>query len=294
MRRPSRAAPRGRSGDRRGPPESPRASPPRPVPVDGAAALTTDAWYTLIYLVPPARAALHRERLEIWAEPLVRAGKSRSEALALLRRHALWKETLEAQGRTLPLREQVAWLEQEAKVTLDADAISDGLDRALLRADIRPSPGASRVLRELARAGVPLGVVSNVVNETGEAARTMLDRAGLLPFFRAVYLSCEHAWSKPRPEPFRTVAAFLGVPVERVVHIGDLRYDLDGARRAGARRLLFVGYSDWNRYLPGWPGDPVRKRERCVDSWSELPEVWEGLANDPPRNLSARRRRTSR
>ncbi len=277
--RTSRRAPRGGRGTAAEGPNVTRRRTPVPV-----AALTTDAWYTLIYLAPAARNALHRERVAIWAEALVRAGKSRSDALAVLRRHLTWKESLEARGRTPPLRDQAAWVGKEAGVKLDADRVAEGLDGALLRADIRPSPGAVRVLRELGHNGVPLGLVSNVVNETGQAVRTVLDRTGLLPLFRAVYLSCEHPFSKPRPEPFRSVATFLGVPVGSVVHVGDLRYDLDGARRAGARRLLFVGYSDWNRFLPGWPNEAARRRERCVRSWPEILDVWPELggAGAPP------------
>lgn len=189
----------------------------------------------------------------------------------------MWKRDSEARGRTPPLAEQIGWLARRVGRPLDVQSLSDRLDRQLLAADVRPAPGAGKVLRELSDRGIRLAVVSNVLNETATAARTVLDRAGLLPLFRVVYLSSEHPFSKPRPEPFRVAAEFLGLPPRELVHIGDLTYDLDGARRVGAVPVLFTGYAQWNRYLPGHPDGTARRGVHAVGTWSELLEHWPRL-----------------
>lgn len=240
-------------------------------------ALSSDAWYTLIYLAPAPRRELHRIRQRTWLDPLLRAGLGRPEARALLDRLAVWKRVAEGRGRTPPLAEQIDWLADRVGRPLDVQGISDRLDRQLLAAAVRPAPGAAQVLRQLSDRGIRLAVVSNVLNETATAARTVLDRAGLLPLFRVVYLSSEHPWSKPRPEPFRVAAKFLGVPAQALVHIGDLTYDLDGARSAGASPVLFTGYAHWNRYLPGHPDGAARQGVHAVRTWSDLLEHWPGL-----------------
>ncbi len=242
-------------------------------------ALSSDVWYTLVYLTPRRRDELHARRRRVWTDPLVAAGRSRTDADRWLARLYRRKEEAEARGRTPPLDEQVAWLARRTGVRLDADAVADRLDRALLSAEIRAAPHARRVLTGLAHRGVPLGVVSNVVNESGFAARTVLDRAGLLALFRLVYLSCEHPWSKPRPEPFVWLARGLGVPIGQLLHVGDLAYDVEGACRAGASSLLFTGFSPWNSYLAGAPDRSPRENTRSVASWPALAKLWEARSS---------------
>ena len=199
------------------------------------------------------------------------AGLGRSRALALLRRRDRWTREEEVAGRTPPVREQVERLAGWGGVRLDADALADRLDRALLQATVRAAPGARAAVRALDGAGVPLAVVSNVLNESGHVARSLLERLGLLSHFRAVVLSCEHPWAKPAPEPFALACRFLGVPPARAAHVGDLEYDLRGATSAGMTAWWYDGLRRWNRYLPGQV-DPRRvPAARTIRSWREVP-----------------------
>ncbi len=234
-------------------------------------ALTVDAWYTLLYITPAEHRALERRRWTVWSQPLLRRGAGRAEIRGWLARRERWCARLEAGGRTPPVAEQIRAVARWSGRPLDVDALAPALDRALLATEIRLAPGAGRALRELEGAGVPLGLVSNVLNESGAAARNVLARLGVLARFRAVVLSCEQPWAKPSPRPFRLACEFLGADPRRVTHLGDLAYDVRGARAAGLRAWWYTGLSRLNGYLPGQV-DPrtVSDRDR-VRSWSELP-----------------------
>ncbi len=237
----------------------------------GLEALTSDVWYTLIYLPPSERRLLVARRTRIWSEPLRRHGLTRDEVDRLLERKARWLDREEVRGRTPPVAEQVERVCAWAGCRTDPRAMAEELDRALLRARVRPAPGVERALRALEDEGVPLGIVSNVLHETGRGARGLLDRLGLLPRFRVAAFSCEHPWAKPSAGLFRLVARYLGVPPSRTVHVGDLGYDLAGARRAGYRAWLYVGLERLNRYLPGQADRRTLDDRDVVRSWTGVP-----------------------
>lgn len=234
-------------------------------------ALTADAWYTLYYITGPGRQALSARRRRVWSEPFVRHGWTRSRILALLDRRGRWTRDLERKGRTPSVREQVAQLVHWSSVPIDGSEMVERLDQALLRTEVRAAPGALGAIRALDRAGVPLGVVSNVMNESGTVARSLLERLGLLRHFRVVVLSCEHPWSKPSPEPFRLACRFLAVPTGAAVHIGDLGYDIEGARAAGMSAWWYVGLRRYNRYLSGQVVEGTVTPAQTVRSWSAVP-----------------------
>jgi len=230
-------------------------------------ALTTDAWYTLIYVTPAEHRSLASRRQRIWSRPFLDRGLGKPTVLRLLARREEWTLRLEAAGRTPAVPEQIRTLARWAGVSIDVEELAGQLDRALLRTTVRLAPGGREALRALADEGVPLALISNVLHESGDAARTVLDRLGVLPRFRAVVLSCEQPWAKPAPEPFLLACSFLGVRPARAVHVGDLDYDLRGATAAGMDSWWYVGLGKWNRYLRGQVDPSSIGPGRIVRSW---------------------------
>jgi FMN phosphatase YigB (HAD superfamily) len=233
-------------------------------------ALTSDAWYTLLWVSAREHRGIDARRRAVWTSPLIRGGLSRAPALRRLRELDQWKRHEESRGRTPPLAVQARWLGHRTGVRFDIPGLETELDRALLRARVRRADGAREALRELGDRGLALGIVSNVLNETGRAARTILDRLGFLPLVRTVVLSCEQPWAKPRPEPFRLAAQFLRARPQDTAHVGDLAYDVVGARRAGFTPLLFRGLARYNRYLPGQPGTGMIRSTTVVRRWADV------------------------
>jgi len=93
---------------------------------------------------------------------------------------------------------------------------------------------ARAALEALAANGTLLAVVSNTMRTPGEVLRQILDRSGLLPFFRVQIFSDECGIRKPAQAIFLRTLKDLGVPPEHAVHVGDDSIlDVEGARDAG-------------------------------------------------------------
>ena len=233
-------------------------------------------WYTLFYLLPSDQRTLEARRRQTWSGPLTAAGLGTRRAHATVARLQRWAADGEDAGRTPTIAEQAAWLADSAGVPVDPVEVATRLDAVTLRAPVRVARGASAALRALRRQGVRLGIVSNVLHETGAGARALLEKLGVSRYFDAIVLSAEHPWSKPRPEPFRVALRTLGVRPGAAAHIGDLTYDVVGARRAGLTPILFTGL---HRYEPArlgglWQG--IDASVLRVSRWSQLPRALAG------------------
>lgn len=242
-----------------------------PVGARPVEAVTCDAWYTIIYMPPRSRDEVGRRRVRAWVDPMVRRGVEPSRARATVEELYTWARGAEALGRTPRVAAQVGWVERRIGRKLPGEEIQRGIDGALLSADVRPAPGVRAVLRSWQEDGVALGVVSNILYETGEAATRILEGSGLASMFDALYLSCDHRWAKPRPEPFRWVLHRLRARPGRSCHIGDLGFDVVGASRAGMVPLLFTGLHRWERPRPVIP--PTFPGSRVVRSWAQAPSA---------------------
>jgi len=125
-------------------------------------------------------------------------------------------------------------------------------------ATTRPLPGAGQALRELHDQGLALALLSDYPPGAKLAGLGLGD----LPF--AVALDAEDCGAlKPDPAPFRAVLAALGLPPERVLHIGDLEStDVSGALGVGMRAARIyrgrrppptraeLAFRDWRALLP--------------------------------------------
>ena len=264
--------------------------PPRPPRAgESLRAVTSDVWYTLVYLRPRDQETLADARRKVWADPLVRAGLSRSAAVRTATETEAWAARAEARGRTPTLREQARRVARSTGVRLSAEGIGRRLDATLNAAPVRVAPGAARALDRLAGDGVRLGIVSNVLHETPDGLRGLLDRLGLRGFFPVMILSSEHRWAKPRPEPFRLALRGLRVAPAEAVHVGDLQYDVRGAQRAGVGALLYTGLHSVEPAGLVHLARAVDPTVPRLDRWTDLPP-W--LARAPGDRVGGRVPRT--
>lgn len=238
-------------------------------------------WFTLLYLRPSDQRALERARRTVWAAPLRAAGVSRERALRAAARLEAWAAAQESRGWTPRIEEQADWLAHALKVRVSGRDVGEALDSRLLTAPVRVAPGAIRSLERLREEGIRLGIVSNLLHETPEGLRKLLERRGLLSLFDHTVLSSEHPWAKPRPEPFRLAMAGLGASAETGAHVGDLLYDVIGARRAGLRPVLFTGL---HRLEPMHLRRLVTQVDPAVERltrWANLPQLLIGGERAP-------------
>jgi putative hydrolase of the HAD superfamily len=105
----------------------------------------------------------------------------------------------------------------------------------------RPVRGMIELVRDLRALGVPVAVLSNSEGRLAE----LLEQLGHLNLFDAVVDSGRLGLEKPDPRVFAWTAGRLGLPMDRVIHVGDSRSaDVDGALNSGLRAVWFRGASD--------------------------------------------------
>ena len=91
------------------------------------------------------------------------------------------------------------------------------------------------VLRQLAAAGLRIGLISNTQRPLDEFAAHF----ALQGLIGAAVSSAEHGYLKPHPSIFETALAALGVEACEAVMVGDsVKHDIEGARRIGMRAVL--------------------------------------------------------
>lgn len=105
----------------------------------------------------------------------------------------------------------------------------------------QPLPGARAAAHRLAGAGVRLAVTSNSDGSVADLlARHELAQVGPGPGVAVEHVSDSGAIGRSKPDPaiFLATAEGLGLPPERICHVGDSgTYDADGAAAVGMRAV---------------------------------------------------------
>jgi FMN phosphatase YigB (HAD superfamily) len=97
------------------------------------------------------------------------------------------------------------------------------------------------IIPELAKE-FPLGIISDTGYISGKYIKSFLEREGLSSYFNSMVFSDEQQHSKPHSSVFELMAAELSIPVNKLIHIGDLeRTDIEGALNAGCACIRYVG-----------------------------------------------------
>lgn len=128
-------------------------------------------------------------------------------------------------------------------------------------------PGAEAVLERLA----PRYALYLATNGTARIQRSRLESAGILPYFRRLFISQEMGADKPSPAFFQACfAAIPGLGPSETVMVGDsLTSDIRGARDAGLRTCWFNP--------AGLPAPEGLQPDREIRALEELPEALAGL-----------------
>ncbi|MGA5730152.1 HAD family hydrolase [Streptomyces seoulensis] len=127
---------------------------------------------------------------------------------------------------------RAAFTSLSRQVPLPEETLHDALyDRHMTPAAWTPYPDAARVLGELRRRGIAVGVVSNI----GWDLRPVFREHGLDAYVDAYVLSYEHGVRKPDPRLFAVACAELGAEPERTLMVGDSRAADGGAAALGCR-----------------------------------------------------------
>jgi len=138
-----------------------------------------------------------------------------------------------------------------------------GLWESVLNEHVTLIPGLAKVLADLRRTGMSLGIVTGSDGQSLEPLR----EADLLKHFDVVITAADAEQRKPHPEGLIKAAEALGVNPEQTAYIGDTVIDVQASRAAGmASVAVLTGAGDSARLSAAGP-------DRIAVSVSRLPEL---------------------
>ncbi|MEP6992392.1 MAG: HAD-IA family hydrolase [bacterium] len=134
---------------------------------------------------------------------------------------------------------------------------------------VRPYDGIVAMLRSLAAAGHPLGVVTSKSDWLAVKGLELVGVGDLFP----VVVGCDTCVNhKPHPEPVERALALLGVPASDALFVGDSPHDIEAGRAAG---VYTVGVT-WGAFTP--EAMARSGADAVIDAIDELPAVIERFA----------------
>jgi phosphoglycolate phosphatase-like HAD superfamily hydrolase len=142
-----------------------------------------------------------------------------------------------------------------------------------LRTELRPTPGAGTLIRDLADAGA-----TNVYATSGQAADVDALRAliGADRWIAAAVNSSEVAASKPAPDIFELAMRRVDADRSRTVVVGDSRWDVEAATAAGVACIALTcgGISEGELTAAGARAVYETPQHLAADLADALAGVW--------------------
>ena len=130
---------------------------------------------------------------------------------------------------------------------------------------LEPTRGAGDLLAALRERGIACVIATSA--QADELDR-ILGRAGFKPLFDAVSSADDAASSKPAPDIISAALAKSGTSPGRAIMIGDTRYDIEAAHRAGVKAIALLC------------GGSTRDELRAADAiYADPGELLAGLAD---------------
>jgi putative hydrolase of the HAD superfamily len=203
-------------------------------------AITFDFWMTLFE--EQNRRERHHYRVDQFCAATGAPWEDTSSALKAA--HDYFFHIHATEQRTLMPRDAVDMVCDALSITLDpeeADAMAEMFGTAVFVFPPTPVPGALEAVKAAA-ALLPVGLISDSGMSPGSSLRTLMDRYGFTPCFRALTFSDEVGVAKPQAPMFHRTARALNVEPGELLHIGDLEpTDIAGIQAVGGTGCLFAG-----------------------------------------------------
>lgn len=144
-----------------------------------------------------------------------------------------------AEGAELPLDEHVLAALGSRLPLENIESRRKAVEAAVFAAfdaPVQTRDGAAELVETVA-SRMPTGLLSNCA-VPGLAEHVLTRSAVDVNHFDAIVTSVGCGWRKPHPTAFETIASELGVPVDRLAHVGDDPRTDGGATDAGASSVL--------------------------------------------------------
>lgn len=234
-------------------------------------AVTVDFWSTIALDRNHQDRRNYRQKLlsSFLEERGVRAEEVQlSEALAAFSTH--WHETWLSARRTLTAMDQATDLLKTFAPGADRRTVQQLarlMDDALLEMPPEPMLGVQEALAELAE-HFSMALICDTGISGGANIDRLLERWGLLEFLPHRVYSEQMGVSKPHAAMFLRASELLGVPQQRIVHIGDLdQTDILGAKSIGMAAIRFDGARE------AVDCKTCSMADRVVSRWGEVMEL---------------------
>jgi putative hydrolase of the HAD superfamily len=239
-------------------------------------AVTFDWWDTMALTTEEQDGQLRELRIERLAKAVPDLPRTRESLLQAYDRQQAVLEEAWARNVDPAPEDQIqtfltfAGLDQ-GDATL-VERVSEAFGGALLEIPPALFPHVPETLEELKREGVAIGLVSNTGRTWGRYIRRVQDRLGIGRHFDVRIFSDEVGLRKPLPKIFEAALEGLGLPADRVVHVGDdVEADVIGAKDVGMRAVWFQ--TDRRGYRPRYRRRPEMSTDRADAVVHDLAEV---------------------
>lgn len=241
--------------------------------------VTIDFWNTLF---DSSNGDIRREaRRTAVRREVVRLGHTPDdELLGRCYREAMeyFNDVWRNEQKTPPTRTLVEYLWQRAGIAPDAEAVeslTQEFSEGVLVSPPSLLPGANEALRELADTYY-VALISDTAFSPGSVLMQLMEREGVLRYFRDFSFSDETGVSKPHPFAFERAIRAAGVQPAECVHIGDIEAtDIAGAKSFGMKAIRFMG--DSNPHVGNGHDQPTAA-DAEVEAWNDMPGAIERLA----------------
>jgi HAD superfamily hydrolase (TIGR01662 family) len=135
---------------------------------------------------------------------------------------------------------------QNVELTEKARGIVGDIAPPMFHKQIKLIPGTDDLFKEIAIAGIKIGLVTSTPAQMMAVKMAPLIKAGLEKQLKVIVTADDVRSKKPSAEPLIQCSEKLGVPLKKCVYVGDTRVDIRAGKAAGMKTVgVLTGFDDY-------------------------------------------------